>query len=86
MTSRDFCFWLQGFFELQENTVMQPGTIASSNAYLTLDPKQLECIKRHLALVFKHEIDPSMGGPKLQSALDAIHKPPGLGGLPTMRC
>lgn len=88
MTSRDFCFWLQGFLEIQENTILPVGTIASSNPYLALDPKQLDCVKRHLALVFKHEIDPSMGGPKLQAALDGIHNVhnsiPGPG--PTMRC
>jgi hypothetical protein len=30
-------------------------------------------IKAHLALVFKHEIDPSMGGPDHQAALNEIH-------------
>jgi hypothetical protein len=61
MTSRDFAFWLQGFFE-----VANPSTIGS---------KETESIKRHLALVFKHEIDPSMGDDKHQVELNAIHTP-----------
>ncbi len=66
MTSRDFCFWLQGFFEL--------GAQASeSRAQPTLSAAQLDCVKRHLALVFKHEIDPSMGDAAKQAALDALH-------------
>lgn len=69
MTSRDFCFWLQGFFEL--------GAKASeSRLEPTLSAAQLECVKRHLALVFKHEIDPSAGDAGTQAALDAIHHPP----------
>lgn len=80
MTSRDFCFWLQGFLELEGVGESAPGKSFG------LTTAQTECVRKHLALVFKHEIDPSMGGPKLQAALDAIHNPPGLGGLPTMRC
>ncbi len=66
MTSRDFAYWLQGLFELKEPKA--------------LNAKQTAEIKRHLALVFKHEIDPSMGDKKHQDALDAIHQsgpPPG---------
>ena len=61
MTSRDFAFWLQGYFE-----VANPSTIGS---------KETESIKNHLALVFKHEIDPSMGDEKHQQILNEIHKP-----------
>ena len=46
MTSRDFAFWLQGFFE-----------ITGTNK---IDEGQAEIIKSHLNLVFKHEIDPSL--------------------------
>lgn len=71
MTSRDFCFWLQGFFELRAD----PG----HEAGLTIE--QADMVKRHLALVFRHEIDPSMGDAKQQSGLNAIHDaPPFLGG------
>lgn len=55
MTSRDFCFWLQGFFELSKP--------------MQLDPNQIELIEKHLAMVFIHEIDPSMPNKKL----DQIH-------------
>lgn len=61
MTSRDFAFWLQGFFEV-------------SNAE-TITKEQTQLIKNHLNLVFKHEIDPSMGDDKHQAELNAIHKP-----------
>lgn len=61
MTSRDFAFWLQGFFEI-------------SNAE-TITKEQTQVIKNHLNLVFKHEIDPSMGDDKHQAELNLIHKP-----------
>ena len=60
MTSRDFCFWLQGAFEIRGGT----------NA---LSHEEVETIKKHLALVFKHEINPSMGGAAHQANLNAIH-------------
>lgn len=80
MTSRDFCFWLQGFLELRD-----PKGDGANRQDLFLSAEQVACVKQHLALVFKHEIDPSMGPAKHQAALDAIHNPiPGPG--PTMRC
>jgi hypothetical protein len=42
MQSRDFCFWLQGFFELGADT----DRITAGQAVL---------IRRHLDLVFAHE-------------------------------
>lgn len=71
MTSRDFCFWLQGFFEV--------------SGVGTLNGEQADVVKRHLSLVFKHEIDPAMGGPEKQKALDSLHGPPRPDGL-VMRC
>lgn len=71
MTSRDFCYWLQGFFEIEH---AGPATVAGGGRIdrgLTHD--RVEVVKKHLALVFKHEIDPSMGPPAHQQALDAIH-------------
>lgn len=59
MTSRDFAYWLQGYFEISDSN--------------QLSEKQVEMIKRHLALVFKHEIDPSMGNDKHQKLLNEIH-------------
>lgn len=61
MTSRDFCFWLQGYFEL-------------SDGGLTLD--QVAVVRRHLGLVFAHDIDPSMGPPAHQEALNKGHGGP----------
>lgn len=66
MTSRDFCFWLQGYFELAR----QPGDASP------LHHTQIDVIKAHLALVFKHEIDPSMGDAKHQADLNATHHGP----------
>ena len=59
MTSRDFAYWLQGFFEVSntENVTAQ----------------QVRMIKQHLNLVFKHEIDPSMGDENHQKELNKIH-------------
>jgi len=51
MKSRDFCYWLQGYFEI---TNPEP---------INLTKVQIQLIKRHLNLVFKHEIDPSMPDP-----------------------
>jgi hypothetical protein len=59
MTSRDFAFWLQGFFEIS-------GTDE-------VTPEQVRMVKKHLNLVFKHEIDPSMGDQKHQNELNKIH-------------
>lgn len=65
MTSRDFAYWLQGFFEIQE---------ASGEANLSLTPSQVRMIKKHLALVFYHEIDPSYtNDPQKQQEMNQIH-------------
>lgn len=61
MRSRDFAFWLQGFFEID-----------GSNS---LSETQVNVIKNHLSLVFIHEIDPSMGPKEHQNVLNAAHKP-----------
>lgn len=60
MTSRDLVYWLQGYFE-----------ILGESKPLTVE--QADCIKRHLAMVFRHEIDPSMGDKKHQEELTKIH-------------
>lgn len=57
MNSRDFCYWLQGLFELGDPKM--------------LDEKQTSLIKRHLHMVFEHEIDPSFG--EDQELLQEIH-------------
>jgi hypothetical protein len=60
MTSREFCYWLQGLFELSETKA--------------LDAKQTELVRCHLAMVFKHEIDPSYGTPEHQAELGKLHE------------
>jgi len=72
MTSRDFCYWLQGFFEINESgqprpTKMTPVEDPGLNAI------QVAMIKRHLAMVFVHEIDPSHGPQEHQDELQSIH-------------
>lgn len=60
MKAVEFCYWLQGFFEI--------------GSAKTLSPDQLETIKNHLALVFKHDIDPSYSNdPKVQAEMQKIH-------------
>ena len=64
MTSRDFCFWLQGFAEIN-------GEVPSAQQWLT--------IKKHLNMVFIHEIDPTLPDPdgKLTAEHEASKpKPP----------
>lgn len=65
MTSRDFCYWLQGYFELS-------GVTTEINA-LPLTTGQVNTIRNHLAMVFKHEIDPSFGDKKHQQELTKAH-------------
>lgn len=68
MTSRDFCYWLQGYFEIS--------SIHHSNneqTIVTLNSEQVKAIRNHLAMVFKHEIDPSFGDKKHQEELTKAH-------------
>ena len=44
MNTIDFCFWLQGYFEISGGK--------------EISQEQAEVIQNHLNLVFKHEIDP----------------------------
>lgn len=63
MTSRDFCFWLQGYFEL--NSVTEE-----------LTPDQVNMIRNRLNLVLIHEIYPSTdhNDPVKKSKYDNIHE------------
>lgn len=61
MKASEFCYWLQGYFELQPESTK------------TLTTEQVEIIQRHLALVFAHDIDPQAGGPAHQQQLNNIH-------------
>ena len=60
MTSRDFCYWMQGFFEI--------------SGAKEVTPEQLTVIKNHLNMVFKHEIDPSHGDAAHQKKLSDAHQ------------
>ncbi len=58
MKSRDFCYWLQGCFELSPTA--------------DLSAKQVDIIKNHLNMVFIHDIDPSFPASQ-QVALTTAH-------------
>lgn len=72
MKSRDFCFWLQGYFELTDRK--------------SLSEEQVQQIKKHLSLVFKHEIDASMGNEEHQSMLNHFHHGSNLNKDELVRC
>lgn len=50
-----------------------------------MNAEQVSMVKRHLALVFVHEIDPSMGDKAQQDKLNKIHGS-NFGNDPKMRC
>jgi len=79
MTSRDFCYWLQGYFEIQE-----AGHPPNAKVDIGITSERVAVIKKHLALVFAHDIDPSAGPPEHQAKLDHIHHNASDGGL--IRC
>lgn len=66
MTSREFCYWLQGFFEVESQN--------GRGQAMTLNPKQCATVAKHLSMVFKHEIDPSYPD---GDELSKIHNPEG---------
>jgi hypothetical protein len=72
MKSRDFVYWLQGYFELTN-----PKSIGEAETTI---------IRNHLNMVFVHEIDPSHGDKKHQEALAAAHggQPVGLADIHTL--
>lgn len=67
MQSRDFCYWLQGFFEIQSMTAGIPPEANGLNA------AQVSMIRHHLHMVFAHEIDPAMGNADHQAKLNTLH-------------
>ena len=63
MTTVNFAYWLQGFFEISDTS--------------TLTTNKVNMIKSHLNLVFKHDIDPVIFADKTElekSIYTAIHK------------
>lgn len=65
MKSRDFCYWLQGYIELTRGSDNPKDPLPNAH--------QWEQIKNHLAMVFKHEIDPSFGNEERQKQLRDLH-------------
>lgn len=60
MKATEFCYWLQGLFELSDSK--------------TLTEEQVTKIKNHLKLVFLYDIDPSYTeDPDLQQIFQNIH-------------
>lgn len=62
MKATEFCYWLQGYFELHAEIGAEG-----------LSKRQVELIQNHLSLVFKHDIDPKAGSVEYQNELQAIH-------------
>lgn len=60
MTSREFCYWLQGYFEIRKEAD-------------GLTQEQSEIIQKHLSLVFIHEIDNSYGDKEHTAKLNDAH-------------
>ena len=59
MTPRDFCYWLQGYFEISGKT--------------KIDDYQVTLIKKHLAMVFATHIDATFGPKETQELLSQLH-------------
>ena len=59
MTARDFVYWLQGMFELTD--------------VKALDEHQTELVRKHLAMVFIHDIDPKAGDLAHREKLNEAH-------------
>lgn len=74
MKASEFCYWLQGFFELRAagpqaveiveqkaSGVIPPGYTVTHlrRPSEAITAEQAEMIERHLALVFMHELDPA---------------------------
>jgi hypothetical protein len=61
MNKQDFIYWLQGFFELSPDLE-------------TLSKEQVAIIRRHLNMVFEHDIDPALTpDPNKQERLNILH-------------
>ncbi|AXQ69167.1 hypothetical protein HOU02_gp558 [Caulobacter phage CcrBL9] len=58
MKTHEFCYWLQGLFEIADPK--------------TLDENQVRIIRAHLDMVFLHDIDKRYPAEQ-QKALNAIH-------------
>lgn len=79
MTAVNFCYWLMGKLEIDESKQGDAGHYTEG-----FSVAQVEVIKRHLAMVFAHDIDPKAGGAEEQAKLNVIHKKDATGHTP--RC
>lgn len=61
MREKDFCYWLQGYFEL-----------ADLNGYGFINGKMIACIQKHLDLVKKYERDAPPFTSWVQGFVDAV--------------
>lgn len=74
MKAESFVYWLQGYFEVDQ---------ADRRDRHGLSVDQVDVIRRHLNMVFVHEIDPSMGDRKHREELTKAHD--GTGGTYSYR-
>lgn len=70
MKAVEFCYWLQGMFEIADPK--------------ELNEHQTECIKRHLNMVFYHEID-KLYPEGEQQHLNELHDPKEQKSFPKMK-
>lgn len=63
MTPEQFCYWLQGFFEL---------SMVGDDTAITLSPAQIRMVNDHLALVFQKQ---THDRPNLADILKPIPRP-----------
>lgn len=59
MKATEFCYWLQGYFEMTDPVAQ-------------LEPWQVDLVRKHLNMVFIHDIDPSYPVEQ-QDALEKAH-------------
>lgn len=85
MSSREFCYWLQGFFEIHDGAPVIPGELGK---FGDLTTEQTTTIRERLAMVFAHEIDPSQRNAQRQDSPAKIHQgaPCGPWGVSKQRC
>ena len=72
MNTIDFCFWLQGCFEV--------------NDLKELNETQTKIVKDHLNLVFKHEIDPLRESETTTPAIELNQAHSGISNDTLFRC
>jgi hypothetical protein len=61
VTSRDFCYWLGGYFQINGPS--------ENNNCPSLNSSQVAVIAEHLARVFRTELEPSAELRKLQESI-----------------